>query len=320
MKKLFANLKKRVALLTILCMMVTLVPSAVSAATVSDISGHWAQTTIQAWVDQGTIKGYPDGTFRPENNISRAEFTILVNGMFGYTKMAANTFTDVKADAWYANTIAIGIEAGYINGYPDGTFKPENYIKRGEAVVALDRSSKYIAPVVVVTPPAVDTGGGGGGTTVPVPTLAIVSIDPILYGTGVVTSPYAIDAATATEDAIMVVHIGNIVDSRNYEVTMTIENESGTERASASASGSGSLINDFLNDKYLSLTDLDYGLGLLDDETSIPTSTDQVLLEDIYNSMIEDQRYEMTITITPSGYTSRAGTAVIYLEKLNVPD
>src|SRR5665647_2792852 len=94
MKKLFANLKKRVALLTILCMMVTLVPSAVSAATVSDISGHWAQTTIQAWVDQGTIKGYPDGTFRPENNISRAEFTILVNGMFGYTKMAANTFTD----------------------------------------------------------------------------------------------------------------------------------------------------------------------------------------------------------------------------------
>jgi|SRR5665648_28317 len=381
MKKLFANLKKRVALLTILCMMVTLVPSAVSAATVSDISGHWAQTTIQAWVDQGTIKGYPDGTFRPENNISRAEFTILVNGMFGYTKMAANTFTDVKADAWYANTIAIGIEAGYINGYPDGTFKPENpisreevasiimkinklvaneaganhftdantlvwskgavgacylagilkgypdgsfkgknYIKRGEAVVALDRSSKYIAPVVVVTPPAVDTGGGGGGTTVPVPTLAIVSIDPILYGTGVVTSPYAIDAAIATEDAIMVVHIGNIVDSRNYEVTMTIENESGTERASASASGSGSLINDFLNDKYLSLTDLDYGLGLLDDETSIPTSTDQVLLEDIYNSMIEDQRYEMTITITPSGYTSRAGTAVIYLEKLNVPD
>ncbi|MBK5263453.1 MAG: S-layer homology domain-containing protein, partial [Peptostreptococcaceae bacterium] len=73
MGKLFTNLKKRVAILTILCMMLTLAPSTAFAATASDITGHWAQNTIQAWIDQGTIKGYPDGTFRPENNISRAE-------------------------------------------------------------------------------------------------------------------------------------------------------------------------------------------------------------------------------------------------------
>src|SRR5665647_2128787 len=210
MEKLFANLKKRVALLTILCMMVTLVPSAVSAATVSDISGHWAQTTIQAWVDQGNIKGYPDGTFRPENPISREEVASIImkiNKLVA-NEAGANHFTDANTLVWSKGAVGACYLAGILKGYPDGSFKGKDYIKRGEAVVALDRSSKYIAPVVVVTPPAVDTGGGGGGTTVPVPTLEIVSITPIAYGNGDVTSPYAINAATtATEDAIMVVHI-----------------------------------------------------------------------------------------------------------------
>lgn len=54
----------------------------------TDIQGHWAQNTINKWVDKGDISGYPDGTFRPNNMITRAEFVVLVNNAMGYSKAA----------------------------------------------------------------------------------------------------------------------------------------------------------------------------------------------------------------------------------------
>src|SRR5665648_37955 len=145
MGKLFTNLKKRVAILTVLCMMLTLAPSPAFATTVSDISGHWAQTTIQSWVDNGLIKGYPDGTFKPDNNITRAEFITLVNRAFEYTNTAPISFTDVNQNAWYASAIGVAVEAGYISGYPDGTMKPENPISRVEAATIIMKINKLEA-------------------------------------------------------------------------------------------------------------------------------------------------------------------------------
>src|SRR5665647_2630116 len=147
MGNLMTNTKKRITILTILCMMFTLMPSTVSAVNASDISGHWAEDTIQSWVDQGTIKGYEDGTFRPENNISRAEFMTLVNGIFGYIEVKATTYTDVKADAWYADAVAKAAAAGYINGYPDGTMKPDNSISREEAATIIMKINKLTANI-----------------------------------------------------------------------------------------------------------------------------------------------------------------------------
>src|SRR5665648_894549 len=142
MRKLFTNLKKRVAILTVLCMVLTLAPSPAFAATMSDISGHWAQTTIQNWTDNNLIKGYPDGTFKPDNNITRAEFITLVNGAFGYTKTAPISFTDVGQNAWYATAIAVAVEAGYISGYPDGTMRPDNPISREETATIIMKINK----------------------------------------------------------------------------------------------------------------------------------------------------------------------------------
>src|SRR5665648_813142 len=151
MGKLFTNLKKRVAILTVLCMMLTLAPSPAFATTVSDISGHWAQTTIQSWVDNGLIKGYPDGTFKPDNNITRAEFITLVNRAFEYTKTAPISFTDVNQNAWYASAIGVAVEAGYISGYPDGTMKPENPISREEAATIIMRIKNLVANPAAVS-------------------------------------------------------------------------------------------------------------------------------------------------------------------------
>src|SRR5659263_9723 len=142
MGNLMTNTKKRIAILTILCMMFTLMPSTVSAVNASDISGHWAQTTIQSWTDNNLIKGYPDGTFKLDNNITRAEFITLVNGAFGYTKTAPISFTDVGQNAWYASAIAVAVEAGYISGYPDGTMRPDNPISREEAATIIMKINK----------------------------------------------------------------------------------------------------------------------------------------------------------------------------------
>ncbi len=139
MEKQARNFKKTIALLTVLCVMFTLVPMNVFAAETSttkyasDISGHWAKDTIQSWMDQGSIKGYEDGTFRPDNNISRAEFMSLVNEIFNYKAVGTNAFSDVKSTDWFAGAVAKASAAGYITGYPDGTMKPGNPITREEA-------------------------------------------------------------------------------------------------------------------------------------------------------------------------------------------
>ena len=111
----------------------------------SDISGHWAELSIQKWVDQGSIKGYPDGTFRPDNNITRAEFMELVNREFGYTAKAAVTYVDINSNDWYFDTVSIAQAAGYITGYPDGTIRPNNQINREEAATIIMKILKLTA-------------------------------------------------------------------------------------------------------------------------------------------------------------------------------
>ena len=139
MKRTLTNLKRTVAVLVIFCLMFSLIPASAFAAGASDISGHWAQVTIQSWMDKGLIKGYPDGTFKPDQNLTRAEFMTLANRAFGYTAVVPITYTDVKAGSWYAPEVAKAKGAGYISGYPDGTMKPENPITREEVATIIAR-------------------------------------------------------------------------------------------------------------------------------------------------------------------------------------
>src|SRR5450830_1859425 len=135
----FRNFKRGIAILAIVCMMFALMPANTFAFQATDISGHWAQVKIQSWIDKGLIKGYPDGTFKPDQDITRAEFMALVNRAFGYTAVAPITYTDVKAGSWYAPEVAKAQAAGYITGYPDGTMKPENPITREEVATIVAR-------------------------------------------------------------------------------------------------------------------------------------------------------------------------------------
>jgi uncharacterized repeat protein (TIGR02543 family) len=139
MKRALTNLKRTVAVLVICCLMFSLIPANTFAVAASDISGHWAQVKIQSWMDKGLIKGYPDGTFKPDQDVTRAEFMALANRAFSFTAKATINYTDVQADAWYTNAIAIAKAAGYISGYPENTMKPENPITREEVATIVAR-------------------------------------------------------------------------------------------------------------------------------------------------------------------------------------
>ena len=82
MKKTLISLKKSLAQLMIICMMITMLPAGTHAVTTSDISDHWAKNTIQSWLDQSLITGYEDGSFKPDKSITRAEFMALVNKVY----------------------------------------------------------------------------------------------------------------------------------------------------------------------------------------------------------------------------------------------
>ena len=115
------------------------VSSAVSASAVAfkDVSGHWAETTINRWVSLGYINGYPDGTFRPKESITRTEFAVVANNAFNYQNKQAIYFPDVATTFWGYAEIQKAYAAGYMRGDTNGTFRPKANVTRQEAAVML---------------------------------------------------------------------------------------------------------------------------------------------------------------------------------------
>lgn len=103
----------------------------------SDINDFiWAEEAISALTSSGVITGYPDGTFRGNINITRAEFTkIIVLSFCSYDEGLLCDFVDVDPLAWYAPYIAYAKNEGIINGYSDNTFHPDEYITRQDISV-----------------------------------------------------------------------------------------------------------------------------------------------------------------------------------------
>jgi hypothetical protein len=85
------------------------------------------------------VTGYPDGTFKPNNTVTRAEFAVmLINTLKPQGSGAALTFTDtMKIGAWAQKAVAQAVQAGIIKGYEDGSFRPEAEITRAEMAVML---------------------------------------------------------------------------------------------------------------------------------------------------------------------------------------
>lgn len=100
-------------------------------------TSRWYTTAVRALASLGAIKGYDDGTFRPDNQITRAEF-VTIASRFSTILEGEITFTDVRATSWFSKYIASACAHGWISGYPGGAFKPSGKITRAEAVKVLN--------------------------------------------------------------------------------------------------------------------------------------------------------------------------------------
>ncbi|MEY8319680.1 S-layer homology domain-containing protein [Lachnospiraceae bacterium 46-61] len=116
----------------------------VFGSTPNDIQNHWAEHTINTWISKNYISGYPDGTFRPNDSITRAEFVSLANKAYSLKEKTSISFQDVSQSHWAYNEIQIGVCADYIKGDTNNTFRPDDKVTRAEAASMIARLQKNI--------------------------------------------------------------------------------------------------------------------------------------------------------------------------------
>lgn len=130
---------RRILTVLITSLMLFAVLSVIAMAAPSDVEKHWSKTYVEYGIKEGYINGYPDGTFKPDKTVTRAEFSKMINTAVGIKTTKAGTFSDVNTTDWFYGEVGKALYAGYISGYTDGTFKPNNTISRQEAAVILYR-------------------------------------------------------------------------------------------------------------------------------------------------------------------------------------
>lgn len=115
-------------------------PPNAAAATFKDLApGHWAAGAIGAVKDAGYLRGYPDGSFRPDRSVTRAEVAaVLYNAFPGRAKTPGIAFGDLKGH-WAEKAVAELAAAGVVEGYADGTFRPDRAMTRADLALALWR-------------------------------------------------------------------------------------------------------------------------------------------------------------------------------------
>ena len=103
-------------------------------------AGSWYNTYVATLNNAGVITDSANGYFRPNEAITRAELAAML-AAFTDTTRAANYFNDVTANYWAANAIAICAKLGWINGYPDGSFRPDRNVTRAELMAMINRAT-----------------------------------------------------------------------------------------------------------------------------------------------------------------------------------
>ena len=110
----------------------------------NDVEGHFAQEYVETLASEGMINGYEDGSFKPDNTITRAEFAKLVSVIFEITSQDVQEYEDVKSDDWFKPYVDKLSGAGIVTGY-DGKFSPYANITRQDAAVICLRISEKLS-------------------------------------------------------------------------------------------------------------------------------------------------------------------------------
>lgn len=106
----------------------------------TDINSHWARAEIIALADKGIVSGYGDYKFEPDRGITRAEAVAILVRAIGTTASGRQAFSDVASTHWAYDPIAQAAAAGWVSGYPDGTFLPQRLVNRAEMATMLGKA------------------------------------------------------------------------------------------------------------------------------------------------------------------------------------
>ncbi len=121
--------------------------SAFAQTTFNDVpTGYWAQTFIQELASRDIIKGFPDGGFRPNDPVTRAQFAAMLSKAVKKAPMRGGvTFVDVDSSYWAASAIQTSYTTGFMSGYPGNVFEPTQNIPRVQVLVSLANGLNYSA-------------------------------------------------------------------------------------------------------------------------------------------------------------------------------
>lgn len=115
-----------------------------------DVQNHWAQSFIEALAQRGVILGFPDGTFRPDDPVTRVQFAAMIRKAFpGPDKRSGTQFVDVPANYWGYDAIEAAYRLGFLEGYPNNVFLPQQNIPRVQVLVSLVTGLQLSPPTEV---------------------------------------------------------------------------------------------------------------------------------------------------------------------------
>lgn len=123
----------------------------------------WFGKAVSTLSAMGVIQGYSDGTFRPDNNITRAELAVIAVRFFNAPEVGADAFSDISGH-WARSYINAAAQLGIVGGYKDGTFRPSNNITRAETVQMVNNTlgrhpdKDHLLPGMVTFSDNLDTG------------------------------------------------------------------------------------------------------------------------------------------------------------------
>lgn len=103
----------------------------------TDVSKHWARADIEFMASRGVVKGFENLTFKPDKQVTRAEFAVLIQKILNLPGSKKTRFKDVKMSEWHSEAINTVAEYGLVTGYKNGEFKPGNKITRQEMTVIM---------------------------------------------------------------------------------------------------------------------------------------------------------------------------------------
>ncbi|MEW6048498.1 MAG: S-layer homology domain-containing protein [Bacillota bacterium] len=300
-----------------------------SAAKFPDTAGHKQEAAIDRIASLGLVKGYPDGTFKPDAPITRAEFAkvmVCALGLETAAEMMATTptvFADVPVGYWATGYINVAASQGIVNGYPDGTFQPNNNVTYAEALKMILCALGYkpevfrtiVWPVTWVAK-AMELGITGGVT----------------LATGAASLPATrADIARLVDNALdepMLEQVG-YGDEITYKVgDKTLLGNLGATPIEGRVADVGTLLGSALDDNEIALADgskytvaegIDvsnlYGLKIkawvnADDEIVVITSTDESSVQT--KNLMEISRTGAGTSTDPYVYKAKVGTSSDY--------